>query len=170
MPEARKLYQLKDSLVVAVPPTLRQQLGFTRGQVVWWHLPWKGEAVLTATPERVGGYPDGLTTHDELVAARAEVIRLRRRVQGLEFGLYAQGYAQGRIDGYELAHHPTGRRAGVLGRRRRAQDAGWIEPGAPPPGLVTPAPAPVEPRDPLTDAPVPAPLDGGRAEGVSDRE
>jgi len=158
MPESRRLVQLNHSLVVAVPPLIRQQLRLSRGQTVWWHLPFTAEATLTATPTRAEGYPEGLTLHDELVAARAELIRLRRRVKGLEFGLYAEGYALGRMDAHAIYLEPHGRRAGVLRRRRLAYDL-WAT-------RQSSLPAP-ETRAARADESPPAPVHS--AEGQQDR-
>lgn len=95
MAERRRVIGEKRSLRVAVPPIIAAQLGLLRGSEVWWHLPWSGEATLTATPDRARGYPDAAPLLRELATARAEIARLQRRNESRWRVRYAEGYALG---------------------------------------------------------------------------
>src|SRR5713101_9773073 len=99
MAEGRRLIKLKHSLVVAVPPVVREQLQLAQGQTVWWHLAWQGEALLSTAPQRADAYPGSHTLHEELVTLRARVLRLQQRNQARDDARYAEGYTLGRLDG-----------------------------------------------------------------------
>ncbi|SRR5712691_3293704 len=133
MAEGRQLIKLGHSLVVAVPPVLRQQLALAQGRTVWWHLPWQGEAILTAAPERAGGYPDDRTLYQELATMRRELLRLRARDPARDRAMFAEGYALGRLDGQEMLRDPHGRRSSRIYSRVVAHDVvlGGGRPAAP---------------------------------------
>lgn len=80
MPEQRHIYRVGTSVVVALPPRVREHLGVHIGDAVHWHLVRGQEAVLSVKAERVGGRPEGLALTRQLEAARTEIERLRRRL------------------------------------------------------------------------------------------
>jgi len=79
MPEQRRPYVVGSSIVVALPKAVREHLGVSPGQEVYWHLVRGKEAVLAMTAERKGGHPEGLKLQKELAAARKQIERLGRK-------------------------------------------------------------------------------------------
>jgi hypothetical protein len=97
MPEQRHVFRLSRSLVVAIPPQVREHLGIDRGQAVYWHLARGGEAVITARAQRIGGRPEGLALERKLIAVEAELLRLRQRNEARDRTMYAEGWNAGAI-------------------------------------------------------------------------
>ena len=133
MGERRRVIGEKRSLRVAVPPVIVEHFGLSRGSDVWWHLPWEGQAVLTATPDLATGYPDAQPLLRQLAAARAEIARLHHRDERFWRVRYAEGYHQGAIS--ERARLLPPRTAGTEredARRHAFEAAGAGRPRAAP--------------------------------------
>jgi hypothetical protein len=118
MPEPRRVFRLHRSLVVAIPPHMREHLGVDRGQPLYWHKVRGAEAVLSMKPERKGGRPEGLQLEHELAVARREIARLRQRNEARDRTMYAEGYNVGYLQCQERLTAPGGRSSERQRRRR----------------------------------------------------
>src|SRR5215831_2822175 len=67
------------SLVVAIPPALRQHVQVRLGSVIYWHLGNPYELVLGRSAHRTGGRPPGEALARELQNALKEIERLKQQ-------------------------------------------------------------------------------------------
>ena len=95
MPEQRQVYRAGNSLVVALPLSVREHLRIEPGETVYWHLVRGSEAIIGKRPRRVGGGPEGIALQKQLDAARAEIERLRRKLGARPRKVLGEGISHG---------------------------------------------------------------------------
>jgi antitoxin component of MazEF toxin-antitoxin module len=95
MPEQRQVYRAGNSLVVALPLSVREHLRIEPGESVYWHLVRGAEAIIGKRPRRVGGGPEGIALQKQLDAARVEIERLRRKLGARPRKVLGEGISHG---------------------------------------------------------------------------
>lgn len=160
MLDSRKVVGRRGQLLVPLGARVRDHLGVTKGDQVYWHVGRKGDVALTSKPMR----PGGRARATESCARCTELDKKVRELTGL---LHSSGAAQGRQffnQGYMTAARHIGNpaadlavlvdlvksiRADVPRRRRPGLRASPMPPAsAPPPSEVVEGEA-VAPGEPL---------------------
>lgn len=95
MADQRHARRVGHSIVLAVPARVREHLGLEAGAPVYFHLVRGQEVVISMTPIRAGGRPEGLRLQHLLEQEQALTARLRQRVQTRDLTTLNEGMNAG---------------------------------------------------------------------------
>lgn len=95
MADQRRMRRVGTSWVIPVSLAVRDHLKLKHATDLYWHLAGPREAVLTPHPQRIGGKPAGAGLVKELAAARAEIERLRAKLNARPVRVFNEGASMG---------------------------------------------------------------------------